>query len=630
MALGRDLRGAVFGKVETFAAREVAQFGAPTLITRSTNDVQQVQMLAFMTFTFMIAAPIMCVGGIILALRQDVTLSTLIVIVVPTLAVSIGMVVVKMRPLFRLMQQRIDNINRIMREQIMGIRVIRAFVKEDYERERFAVANHDNMDAAIRVGRLIALIFPIVTLVMNVSVVAATWWGGYLIGDGELQVGTLTAFQSYLIQILMSVMMATFMFMLFPRAEVSAERITEVLDTVPSVPPPADVERRVIERGDGADRRCQLRLPRRRGAGPVRHRAAGIARRRRPPSSARRAAASRPCSTSSRDCSMSTSGAVRLDGDRRTRHAARRRLGGDRAGSAAALPVHRHHRQQSALRQSGCDRRANSGTHSRSRKAGDFVEAMPEGLDAPVSQGGTNFSGGQRQRLAIARAIVKRPRIYLFDDSFSALDFATDAALRAALRPVTRDATVVIVAQRVSTIRYAERIVVLDEGRVVGTGTHDELMAASRDVPRDRAVAADRGGGGMSGRGPFGVAAPPGKPSNFKGSVRRLIGYLRAERLMAILIVVMGVASVALSVLGPAILGHATDIIFTGFINQSLPAGASEVRGRRGPAGARRRPPGRPGRCAESRSGSGHRLLGARLGPDDCAWSSTSRRASSC
>ena len=304
MALGRDLRGAVFGKVETFAAREVAQFGAPTLITRSTNDVQQVQMLAFMTFTFMIAAPIMCVGGIVLALRQDVTLSTLIVIVVPTLAISIGVVVVKMRPLFRLMQQRIDNINRIMREQIMGIRVIRAFVKEDYERERFAVANHDNMDAAIRVGRLIALIFPIVTLVMNVSVVAATWWGGYLIGDGELQVGTLTAFQSYLIQILMSVMMATFMFMLFPRAEVSAERITEVLDTVPSVMPPADVERRVIERGLVQIEGASFAYPGRRGTGPVRHRDAGLARRRRLPSSAPPAAASRPCSTSYRGCSM--------------------------------------------------------------------------------------------------------------------------------------------------------------------------------------------------------------------------------------------------------------------------------------------------------------------------------------
>ncbi len=220
MALGRDLRAGVFNKVETFAAREVSSFGAATLITRSTNDVQQVQMIVFMTFTFMVAAPIMCVGGIVLALRQDVKLSTLLVVVVPALAISVGLVIRKMRPLFRQMQKKIDTINRIMREQITGIRVIRAFVKEGYERERFGVANRDNMTTAIAVGRLMSLMFPIVMLTMNVSLVAATWFGGYRIGNGSMQVGTLVAFQSYLIQILMSVMMATFMFMLFPRAEV--------------------------------------------------------------------------------------------------------------------------------------------------------------------------------------------------------------------------------------------------------------------------------------------------------------------------------------------------------------------------------------------------------------------------
>ena len=221
MALGRDLRAAVFDKVETFAAREVSEFGAATLITRSTNDVQQVQMIVLMTFTFLIAAPIMCVGGIVMALRQDVELSGLVVVVVPVLGVSMSLVIRRMRPLFRLMQTKLDAINRILREQITGIRVIRAFVKEDYERERFAGANRDNMTTAIAAGKLMALMFPIVMLTMNVSVVAATWFGGYRIGSGDLQVGTLTAFQSYLIQILMAVMMATFMFMLFPRAEVS-------------------------------------------------------------------------------------------------------------------------------------------------------------------------------------------------------------------------------------------------------------------------------------------------------------------------------------------------------------------------------------------------------------------------
>jgi ATP-binding cassette subfamily B multidrug efflux pump len=474
MALGRDLRGAVFGKVETFAAREVAQFGAPTLITRSTNDVQQVQMLAFLTFTFMIAAPIMCVGGIIMALRQDVALSTLIVVVVPALAVSIGVIVVRMRPLFRLMQQRIDTINRILREQIMGIRVIRAFVKEGYERERFAVANRDNMDAAIRVGRLIALIFPIVMLVMNVSVVAATWFGGYLVGNGDLQVGTLTAFQSYLIQILMSVMMATFMFMLFPRAEVSAERITEVLDTQPSVLPPAEVQRRVIQSGEVRIDNASFAYP---GAEePVLCDIDLLA-------SPGETTAIIGSTGSGKSTLLNliprlfdaTAGAVRLDGiDVRD-------MQPDDVWAAIGLIPQRPYlftgTIASNLRFGNPDATGEALWDALEvAQARDFVEAMPERLDAPVSQGGTNLSGGQRQRVAIARALVKRPRIYLFDDSLSALDYATDAALRAAMRPVTREATVVIVAQRVSTIRYAERIVVLDEGRVVGTGTHDDLM----------------------------------------------------------------------------------------------------------------------------------------------------------
>ena len=478
MALGRDLRGAVFGKVETFAAREVAQFGAPTLITRSTNDVQQVQMLAFMTFTFMIAAPIMCVGGIILALRQDVTLSTLIVIVVPTLAVSIGVVVVKMRPLFRLMQQRIDNINRIMREQIMGIRVIRAFVKEDYERERFAVANHDNMDAAIRVGSADRADLP-----------DRHPRDERVSGRGHL-VGRLPDRRRRV-------------------AGRHPDGVPELSHPDPDVGDDGDVHVHAVPSSGGVGRAHH------RGARHRAERDAACRRRARASSSAawsdRRVPASPIPEQRSRSCCDiellaspgqttaiigstgsgkstllnliprlfdATSGAVRLDG------VDVRDMQPDDVWAAIGLIPQRPYlftgTIASNLRYGNPEATDEDLWDALEVAQGrDFVEAMPEGLDAPVSQGGTNFSGGQRQRLAIARAIVKRPRIYLFDDSFSALDFATDAALRAALRPVTLDATVVIVAQRVSTIRYAERIIVLDEGRVVGTGTHDELMAAS-------------------------------------------------------------------------------------------------------------------------------------------------------
>jgi ATP-binding cassette subfamily B multidrug efflux pump len=477
MALGRDLRAAVFAKVETFAAREVAHFGAPTLITRSTNDVQQVQMLVFMTFTFMIAAPIMCVGGVVLALRQDLKLSWLLVIVVPTLAVGVGLIVRKMRPLFRLMQTRIDAINRIFREQIMGIRVIRAFVKERYERDRFEVANVDNMTAAIAVGRLMSLFFPLVMLVMNASVVAATWFGGHRIANGDLQVGTLTAFQSYLIQILMSVMMATFMFMLFPRAEVSAERITEVLQTEASVVAPDEPLRGHVERGVVDIERASFSYP---GAEePVLHAVDLVAR----PGETTGIIGS---TGSGKTTLLSliprlfdvTDGEVRLDGDDiRSRRP-------DDVWAVIGLVPQRPYlftgTVASNLRYGRPDADDDELWDALEiAQAREFVEAMPGGLDAPIAQGGTNVSGGQRQRLAIARAVIKRPRIYLFDDSFSALDYGTDAALRQSLRRVTSESAVVIVAQRVSTIRHAERIVVLEQGRVAGTGTHDELMAGS-------------------------------------------------------------------------------------------------------------------------------------------------------
>ena len=474
MALGRDLRAGVFGKVETFAAREMTQLGAPTLITRSTNDVQQVQLIVFMALTLLVTAPIMCFGGIAMALRQDVELSGLLLLVIPALVISIALVIRQMRPLFRLMQVKIDTINGVMREQIMGIRVIRAFVKEDYEAERFGDANRDNMEVAIAVGRLMAMMFPIVMLIMNVSVVLATWFGGYRIGSGDLEVGTLTAFQNYLVQILMSVMMATFMLMLWPRAEVSAERITEVLETEPSVQAPADAPHVTLSEGRIDVRGASFAFP---GAEhDVLHEVDLVAR----PGETTAIIGS----TGSGKSTLlgliprlfdATGGSVEIDGhDVRSLHPE------DVWASIGLVP------QRPFLFSGTVGSNLRYGRPDATddevwaaleiAQARDFVEKMPEMLDAPIAQGGSNVSGGQRQRLAIARAIIKRPPIYLFDDSFSALDYGTDAALRAALRPVTAESAVVIVAQRVSTIRTADRIVVLDEGRVVGTGTHAELM----------------------------------------------------------------------------------------------------------------------------------------------------------
>lgn len=474
MALGRDLRAGVFGKVETFAAREMAQLGAPTLITRSTNDVQQVQLLVFMALTMLVTAPIMCFGGIAMALRQDVELSGLLLLVIPALVISIGLVIRQMRPLSRVMQGKIDTINGVMREQIRGIRVIRAFVKEDYEAERFGEANRDNMEVAIAVGRLMAMMFPIVMLIMNVSVVLATWFGGYRISSGELEVGTLTAFQNYLVQILMAVMMATFMLMLWPRAEVSAERITEVLETEPSVLAPEGAEHVALTSGRIDITAASFAFP---GAEhDVLHEVDLIAR----PGQTTAIIGS----TGSGKSTLlgliprlydATAGSITIDGhDVTSVHPE------DLWAAIGLVP------QQPFLFSGTVGSNLRYGRPDATdeqvwaaleiAQARDFVEKMPQQLDAPIAQGGTNVSGGQRQRLAIARAIIKRPPIYLFDDSFSALDYATDAALRAALSTVTADAAVVIVAQRVSTIRAADRIVVLDEGRVVGTGTHTELM----------------------------------------------------------------------------------------------------------------------------------------------------------
>ncbi|MDN5851338.1 MAG: ABC transporter ATP-binding protein/permease, partial [Actinomycetia bacterium] len=407
MALGRDVRAAVFDKVQSFAAREVAEFGAPTLITRSTNDVQQVQMLVLMTFAFMVTAPIMCVGGIIMALRQDVKLSGLLVVIIPVLVVSVGLVIVRMRPLFRTMQTRLDGINRVLREQIAGIRVIRAFVKEDYETERFADVNEQYRDVAIATGRLMALMFPIVMLVMNASSAAVIWFGGHRIASGDLQVGTMVAFLAYLMQILMSVMMATFMFMLVPRAEVAAERIREVLDTEPSIVPPADpvAPGDAVGHVDIAD--ASYVYP---GAEePVLRRVEMIAR----PGQTTAIVGS---TGSGKTTLLSliprlfdvSSGEVRVGGvDVRALRPA------DLWAQMALVPQRPYLFSGTIAsnlrfgREDATDEQLWEALDI--AQARDFVEAMPERLDASIAQGGTNVSGGQRQRLAIARAVVKRP-----------------------------------------------------------------------------------------------------------------------------------------------------------------------------------------------------------------------------
>jgi ATP-binding cassette subfamily B protein len=473
-ALGRDVRSVLFHRVQSFSAREVGRFGVPSLITRSTNDVLQVQMLVVMTLTMMVSAPIMCIGGIILAVRLDVPLSGIVLVAIPVLGVAVSLIIARMRPLFRLTQDRLDRINQVLREQIAGIRVIRAFVRDTKERQRFAKANTELFDVSLAIGRLLALMFPSVMLVLNVSSVAVLWFGGHQIADGNLQVGELTAFLSYLMQILISVMMATFMFMMVPRAEVCAERIEEVLDTESSVVPPASPVLTTIGHGRLELRGVEFRYP---GAEePVIRDIDLVAG----PGEITAVIGS----TGSGKTTLlniiprlfdATAGTVLVDG------VSVRELDPTVLSDAVALvpqkPYLFNGTVASNLRYGKPDATDEELWHALSvAQAKSFVEELAEGLNAPVSQGGTNLSGGQRQRIAIARALVRRPEIYLFDDSFSALDYATDAALRAALARETQEATVVIVAQRVSTIRHADRIVVLDEGRVAGSGTHEDLM----------------------------------------------------------------------------------------------------------------------------------------------------------
>ncbi|MER7755687.1 ABC transporter ATP-binding protein [Kitasatospora sp. NPDC097643] len=475
MAFGRDVRAAVFDRVQSFSTRELGQFGAPSLITRTTNDVQQVQMLALMSFTLMVAAPIMCVGGIIMALNQDVPLSGLLLAVIPLLGTVVVLLVRSLRPKFRSMQTKIDTVNRVLREQITGIRVIRAFVKDDHEQARFADANGDLTHVALQVGRLMSFMFPAVMFVVNASSVAVLWFGAHRIDSGGMEIGALTAFLSYLMQILMSVMMATFMFMMVPRAEVCAERIDEVLTTTSSVVPPAAPVTEVLRRGNLELRDVDFRYP---GAeAPVLR---GIDITARPGETTAVIG-----STGSGKSTLlglvprlfdATNGQVLLDGVD-VRELAPEAIA-DSIGLVPQKPYLFTGTIASNLRYGRPDATDEDLWHALEvAQAKEFVEKLPEGLDAPIAQGGGNVSGGQRQRLAIARALVRKPDVYLFDDSFSALDYATDARLRKALARETSDATVLIVAQRVSTIRDAHRIIVLDEGAVVGTGTHHELMA---------------------------------------------------------------------------------------------------------------------------------------------------------
>ena len=475
MGFGREIRAQLFHQVTDFSAREVGAFGAPSLITRITNDVQQVQMLVIMTATMAVAAPITIVVGVVMALREDVGLSAVLLVSVPAATVVLGIVVANMVPAFQKMQVRIDQINRVLREQITGIRVVRAFVREPQETDRFSEANADLTEVSLRAGRLMSSMFPVVNLIINLSSAAVVWLGASRISSGAIEIGALVAYLSYLVQILWSVVMATFMVSMIPRAAVAAVRIQEVLDTPSSVVPPSHPVAALTEPG-----RLELRYVGFHYPGAERAVLSDI-------TFAATAGTTTAIvgSTGAGKTTLvglvprlfdATSGAV-LVGGVDVRELEPKVLWGS-IGLVPQKPYLFSGTVASNLQYGKPDATEDEMWEAlRVAQAEDFVRAMPGGLEARIDQGGTNVSGGQRQRLSIARALVRKPDIYLFDDSFSALDLATDARLREALAPYTRESAVVIVAQRVSTISTADQIVVLDDGEVVGIGTHDELLA---------------------------------------------------------------------------------------------------------------------------------------------------------
>lgn len=498
MGLGRDVRRSVYRQVGSFSAREVGKFGAPTLITRNTNDVQQIQMLTLMGLNFMVMAPIMCVGGIVMALREDPGLSWLVWVSIPVMGVLLGIIVAKLMPWFRMMQDRIDGINGVLREQITGIRVIRAFVKERHETERFARANQQLTDISVQIGSLFVLMFPIINMIMHIATAAVLWFGGHRVDQGLIEVGSLTAFLQYLLQILMAVMMGTFMMMMVPRAVVCAERITEVLDTEPTMNAPAHPVEPASHNGRLEFHDVTFQYP---GAeAPVLDRISFTA----VPGQTLAIIGATGSGKSSLVNLIPrlfdpVSGKVTLDDVALTEYPPQQLASS--VGLVPQKPFLFSGTIASNLRFGRQDATDEELWEALTvAQAADFVREKPEGLDAPISQGGTNVSGGQRQRLCIARAIVTNPRVYVFDDSFSALDVTTDANLRDALHAVTRNSTVVTVAQRVSTITGADQILVLEHGRITDRGTHRELLDSSdtyREIVESQ-LSAEQSTGGLS------------------------------------------------------------------------------------------------------------------------------------
>ncbi len=475
MAFGRDLRGAIFRKVESFSQAELNHFGTPSLITRNTNDVQQVQMTVLIGLNMMIIAPILAVGGIILALRQDVPLAGILVVILPLMAVIVGSLMYRALPMFQAVQVKVDRINQVTREALSGVRVIRAFVRTGHEEERFDVANRDLTATSLQVNRLFAVMLPLLMAIFNLSSVAILWFGSIRVSSGEMPIGNLIAFLQYVMQILFAVMMAVFMFILVPRAVVSSARIQEVLRTEPSIGDPAtpvappagpgalefdDVEFRYPGAQDPVLREISFRVEPGKTTAVVGSTGSGK---------------STLINLIPRFYDVSE-GRLTIDGTDV------RELDRDDLWARIGLVPQKAFLFSGTIASNLRFGKADATDDElwdalRVAQAESFVRELAEGLDAPVTQGGTNLSGGQRQRLAIARALVKRPAIYVFDDSFSALDFKTNSLLRAALAREIEDATVIIVAQRVGTIMGADRIIVLDGGRIVGSGTHRELMA---------------------------------------------------------------------------------------------------------------------------------------------------------